>query len=77
MTTLGGGPLGAGMEEIYQITAALKHLVALREAGLITMNPTPADGHRNEYLLSVGIPVTRTEKGLEMDFDCCVVRVRQ
>ena len=60
-----------------RISATLKHLVVLRDAGLITINPNPADGHRNEYLLSAGIPVTRTEKGLEMDFDCCVVRVRQ
>jgi putative YjhG/YagF family dehydratase len=31
-----GGPLGTGMEEIYQVTAALKHLSWGREVALIT-----------------------------------------
>jgi dihydroxyacid dehydratase/phosphogluconate dehydratase len=31
-----GGPLGTGMEEIYQVTAALKHLSWGREVALVT-----------------------------------------
>jgi dihydroxyacid dehydratase/phosphogluconate dehydratase len=31
-----GGPLGTGMEEVYQITAALKHLSYGRQVALIT-----------------------------------------
>lgn len=46
------------------------------EAGLIVARPMPQDGHRQHYLLCPGIPMTRTERGLEMDFDCCVVRLK-
>ncbi|MEO6785157.1 MAG: winged helix-turn-helix domain-containing protein [Chthoniobacteraceae bacterium] len=59
-----------------RISATIKHLAVLREAGLIVSQPDPKDGHHQHYVLSVGIPVTRTERGLEMDFDCCVVRLR-
>ena len=31
-----GGPLGTGMEEVYQITAALKHLSYGKHVALIT-----------------------------------------
>src|SRR5205823_1321974 len=33
---MGRGPMGSGMEEIYQITAALKHLSFGREVAVIT-----------------------------------------
>lgn len=36
MVLIGRGPLGAGMEEIYQITAALKHLSFGKEVAVVT-----------------------------------------
>lgn len=59
-----------------RISATLKHLNVLRDAGLIRAQENPQDGHRQHYVLVAGIPVTKTEKGFEMDFDCCVVRIR-
>jgi hypothetical protein len=34
------------------------------------------DGRRQHYPLAAGIPLAKTERGMEMDFGCCVVRVR-
>lgn len=56
--------------------ATLKHLIELRAAGLVTMARDPDDDRRQRYTISPAIAVTRTEKGLEMDFGCCLVRVR-
>jgi len=36
MVVMGGGPLGTGMEETYQVTSALKHLSYGKEVSLIT-----------------------------------------
>ncbi len=36
MVVIGGGPLGTGMEETYQLTSALKHLSFGKEVSLIT-----------------------------------------
>lgn len=36
MVVMGGGPLGAGMEETYQVTSALKHLPFGKHVALIT-----------------------------------------
>lgn len=36
MVVMGGGPLGTGMEETYQVTSALKHLSYGRDISLIT-----------------------------------------
>ncbi|MFB9956202.1 YjhG/YagF family D-xylonate dehydratase [Cellulomonas denverensis] len=36
MVVMGGGPLGTGMEETYQVTSALKHLSCGSEISLIT-----------------------------------------
>lgn len=58
-----------------RISATLKHLVVLRDAGLILSRQDPQDGHRQQYILGPGIPVTRTERGLAMDFGCCLVRI--
>ena len=59
-----------------RISATIKHLAVLRDAGLIVAQENPQDGHRQHYVLAAGIAVTRTERGLEMDFDCCLVRVK-
>jgi dihydroxyacid dehydratase/phosphogluconate dehydratase len=36
MVLMGGGPLGTGMEETYQVTSALKHLSYGKEISLVT-----------------------------------------
>lgn len=59
-----------------RISATIKHLNVLRDSGLIVAQRNPQDGHRQHYVLGPGTPVTRTERGLEMDFDCCVVRIK-
>ncbi len=59
-----------------RISATLKHLNVLRDAGLIVAQRNPQDGLRQHYVLAANIPVTKTERGTEMDFDCCVVRIR-
>jgi len=55
--------------------ATLKHLIELRAAGLVNMALDPSDERRQLYTLSPAILVNRTDKGLELDFGCCVVRV--
>jgi predicted transcriptional regulator len=55
--------------------ATLKPLVALRHAGLLELSIDPVDSRRQLYALSLKVPVTRTEKGTELDFGCCVARV--
>ena len=58
-----------------RLDATLKHLVALRQAGLIVSLPNAVDGRRQLYGLSPHVPVKRTEAGgWEMDFGCCLVR---
>ena len=59
-----------------RISATIKHLAVLRGAGLIVARENPQDGHRQHYVLGAGITVTRTERGLEMDFGCCLVRIQ-
>jgi DNA-binding transcriptional ArsR family regulator len=58
-----------------RLDAALKHLVFLRKAGWITMAPDPVDARRQLYSLAPFVVVTRTEKGCEIDFGCCVLRI--
>lgn len=59
-----------------RLDAALKHLIALREAGVISTRPDPADSRRQLYTLDPAIPVRRSETGpLEVDFGCCLVRL--
>ena len=57
-----------------RLDATLKHLVALRGAGLVVTAEIPQDGRRLLYHLSPAIPVTKTERGWEMDFGYCLVR---
>jgi DNA-binding transcriptional ArsR family regulator len=57
-----------------RLDATLKHLVALRAAGLVITAENPDDGRRQLYHLAPGIPVTKTERGWEMDFGYCLVR---
>ena len=57
-----------------RLDATLKHLVALRGAGLVVTAENPQDGRRLLYRLSPAIPVTNTAAGWEMDFGYCLVR---
>ncbi len=57
-----------------RLDATLKHLVALRGAGLVITAENPQDGRRFLYHLAPGIPVTKTDAGWEMDFGYCLVR---
>lgn len=57
-----------------RLDATLKHLVALRGAGLVVTAENPQDGRRQLYRLAPSIPVTKTDTGWEMDFGYCLVR---
>lgn len=57
-----------------RLDATLKHLVALRGAGLVVTAENPQDGRRQLYHLSPAIPATKTERGWELDFGYCLVR---
>lgn len=58
-----------------RLDAALKHLIALREARVITTRPDPEDSRRQLYTLAEHIPVRKSESGqVEMDFGCCLLR---
>jgi DNA-binding transcriptional ArsR family regulator len=54
----------------------LKHLIELREAKMVRMSPDPVDYRRRLYVLTEAVQVIRSEQGLELDFGCCVWRVR-
>jgi DNA-binding transcriptional ArsR family regulator len=59
------------------LDATLKHLAALRDAGLVLTQPNPADSRRQLYTLPPTVKVTKTEIGMrELDFGCCVMRVQ-
>lgn len=59
-----------------KLDATLKHLVALRAAGLVVTRENPADGRRQLYTLAPGV-VSRPSAtgGREIDFGPCVVRL--
>jgi len=56
--------------------STMKHLLEMKAAGLVTMARDPVDERRMLYTLSPSVQVRRTETGLEMDFDCCLMRVK-
>jgi hypothetical protein len=58
-----------------RLDATLKHLLALRTAGLVTQSPDPGDKRRQFYALAPAVPLRRTpEGGAEMDFGFCLLR---
>jgi len=63
-----GGPLGTGMEEVYQLTAALKHLSYGKQVALITdarfsgVSTGACIGHVGPEALAGG-PIGRVEDG--------------
>jgi hypothetical protein len=58
-----------------RLDATLKHLVSMRKAGLLVMQPDPADGRRMLYSLSSSVPVTMTESGAVIDFGFLLLRL--
>ncbi|MGA2250758.1 YjhG/YagF family D-xylonate dehydratase [Terracidiphilus sp.] len=63
-----GGPLGAGMEEIYQVTSALKHLSYARRVAVLTdarfsgVSTGACIGHISPEALAGG-PIGRVQEG--------------
>lgn len=55
--------------------STMKHLLEMKAAGLVTMARDPVDERRMLYMLTPAVIVRHTEAGLEMDFDCCLMRV--
>jgi len=52
----------------------LKHLVLLRNVGLVMKQPNPGDGRCSLYALSPTVPIVRTAEGCVIDFGFCMVR---
>ena len=69
----GASSLAPGVSR--RLDAALKHLTALRDASLVVTQDDPRDRRRQLYSLSPDITVRPTERGQEIDFGCCVLRV--
>jgi len=59
-----------------RLSATLKHLVSLRDSGLVVMRDNPRDGRRQLYALAPTVPVTRTETDVLVDFGFCAVRLK-
>lgn len=58
-----------------QLSATLKHLGALRGAGLIVTAQDKVDGRRQGYLLAPSVKRAETPEGRTMDFGYCLIRV--
>ena len=58
-----------------RLDATLKHLASLRAAKLVVQQENPRDGRKYLYALAPNVPVTRTEKGLVLDFGFVTVRL--
>ncbi|MBK8090840.1 MAG: winged helix-turn-helix transcriptional regulator [Verrucomicrobiaceae bacterium] len=59
-----------------RLDAALKHLVALRDAAVVASTPDPSDARRQRYTLRPETVVRTSENGQrEMDFGCAVLRM--
>lgn len=57
-----------------RLDATLKHLVALRAAGLVITQENPQDRRRLLYRLPPAIHTAKTEHGWVIDFWHCLVR---
>ena len=59
-----------------RLDATLKHLTAMRAAGLLVTQPDKQDGRRMLYALSPAVPVVNSPEGAVLDFGFCVLRLR-
>jgi len=55
--------------------ATLKHLIALRNAGLLVAAQDTTDGRRQAYTLAPSVIVSGAPEGKTMDFGNCLVRI--
>ena len=62
------------IEAHRRLDATLKHLVAMRRAGLLVVKPDPVDGRRMLYSLAPSMPLTKTEGWTVIDFGFCLLR---
>ena len=58
-----------------RLDATLKHLAAMRSAGLLVTAPDSTDGRRMLYSLAPSVPVVKSPEGVVIDFGCCVLRL--
>jgi len=58
-----------------RLDATLKHLTAMRKAGLLVMKPDQTDGRRMLYSLAPSVPVVTTATGRGIDFGFCLIRL--
>lgn len=58
-----------------RLDATLKHLFALRNAGLIVAEQDRVDGRRQAYQLAPSVKVAETPEGRTMDFGYCLIRL--
>jgi len=59
-----------------RLDATLKHLSAMRTAGLLVTAPDPTDGRRLLYALAPTVPVVHSPEGaLGIDFGFCLLRL--
>jgi hypothetical protein len=56
------------------LDATLKHLTAMRSAGLLVVTPDPTDGRRMLYSLAPSVPVVKSPEGIAIDFGFCLLR---
>lgn len=59
-----------------KLDATIKDCSALTKAGFLQMSPDPVDGRKMRYTLVPSLPITKMAWGWELDFGCCVLRVR-
>jgi DNA-binding transcriptional ArsR family regulator len=58
-----------------RLSATLKHLGALRDAGLLVTEQDKVDGRRQAYRLAPSVKLATTAEGRTMDFGYCLIRV--
>jgi len=58
-----------------RLDATLKHLTAMRSAGLLVTAPDPSDGRRMLYSLAPSVPVMKSPEGIVIDFGFCLLRL--
>lgn len=58
-----------------RLDATLKHLSAMRSAGLLVTTPDTVDGRRMLYSLAPSVPVVKSPEGVVIDFGFCLLRL--
>lgn len=59
-----------------RLDATLKHLTAMRSAGLLVTSPDPTDGRRMLYALAPSVPLQKTPEGATViDFGFVLLRL--